>query len=290
MAEFTDYKCKKSSDIGGLQEDVIEKLNLDFPDAYITADGMVDIAKANKESKNMQTCLVPFCHTVEAENYGGDINLGTAKIGPRCGDYVFTRKEDLLNLPALDFNKGRISQLICAIRILKSDGEKVTVNINGPITILNNLMKPNKIFKIWRKEPEIMENIIEKIRVQLLEYIVKVLDAGADIIAFEDPVGALNILGPKFFEAQGRNFSYPFVKEAIERIGDRATLHVCPKTTYQLLDLGFLELEELELSEVMSYEEAYLAYKNKIPATGNICIHNRNVNRTDEKLKILKLN
>lgn len=289
MTKFVDFKCKTGSDIGGLEDDVIEKINLDFPEGYTTAEGMVVIAKANKESKDMTTCLLPFCHTVEAENLGGDINLGTAKIGPRCGDYVYENTDDLLNLSAYDFNKGRLAEVIKAIETLKADGEKVSVNVTGPITTLNNLMNPSKVFKIWRKEPDVMASTIEKLRLEILKYINRVIEAGADIIAYEDPVGALNILGPKFFEAQGRDFSYPFVKEAIKLIGDRATLHVCPKTTYQLLGLGLVQWEELELREVMSYEQAYIEYKDKIPATGNICIHNRNIDRTDKRLKILKL-
>lgn len=290
MTKFVDFKCKPGSDIGGLEDDVIEKVNLDFPEAYTSSEGMVVIAKANKESKDMTTCLLPFCHTVEAENLGGDINLGTAQIGPRCGEYVYENTEDLLNLPSYDFNKGRLAEVIKAIETLKVDGENVTVNVTGPITILNNLMSPNKIFKIWRKEPDLMTSVIEELRVEILRYIDRVIEAGADIIAYEDPIGALNILGPKFFETQGRNFSYPFIKEAIELIGDRATLHVCPKTTYQLLGLEVAQWEELELSDVMTYEEAYIKYKDKIPATGNICIHNRNLDRRDKLLKILQVN
>lgn len=290
MTEFVDFKCKPGTDIGGLQEEVIEKINLDFPEAYTRAEDMVVIAKANRETNNFKSCFLPFCHTVEAENLGGNINLGTAKIGPRCGGYVCETKEDLLKLPDYDFTKGRLAETLKAIEMLKADGESISVNVTGPITTLNNLMNPSKIFKIWRKEPELMTSVIDKLKTQILEYIDRAIEAGADIIAYEDPVGALNILGPKFFEAQGRNYSYPFVKEAIDLIGDRATIHVCPKTTYQLLGLELAQWEEIDLDKVMSYEEAYIEYKDRIPATGNICIHNRNVDRTDKKLKVLKLN
>lgn len=276
--------------MGGFDEEVVKKVDMDFPWAYTIADGMVKIAKANSKKEKMAICLLPFCHTVEAENYGGNINLGSAKIGPRCGGYVYENSQDLLNLPSLDFNKGRLYEVIKAIENLKSDGEKVCVNITGPITILNNLMDPSKIFRIWRKEPDTIATIIEKIRLQLLIYIEKAIEAGVDIIAFEDPVGGLNILGPKYFEAQGKNFSYPFVIDAIKLIDNKAMLHICPKTTLQLISLELAEWKEIELEEVMSYEEAYLKFKKEVPATGNICIHNRNTPLKNKKLKALKLN
>lgn len=290
MYQFVDYKCKPGSDTGGLEDEVAKMVNLDFPDAYTRADGMVKIARANKEHKKMTMCLLPFCHTVEAENYGGDINLGTARIGPRCGGYAYEKIEDLLSLPDLDFNKGRLKEVIKAIKDLKSNGENVAVNITGPITILNNLINPGKLFKTWRKDPDAIAAIVEKLKVQILLYMEKAIEAGADVLAFEDPVGGLNIIGPKYFEMQGKNFSYPFLMDAIKMIDNKAVLHLCPKTTLQLITLELANWDEIQLDEVMTYEEAYMKLKNQVSVTGNICIHSRNTSLKNKKLKILNLN
>lgn len=290
MYQFVDYKCKPGSDTAGLEDEVVKMVNLDFPEGYTMANGLVKIAKVNKEYKKMTMCLLPFCHTVEAENYGGDINLGTAKIGPRCKGYAYENIQDLLSLPDLDFKKGRLKEVIKAIKDLKSTGENVVVNITGPITILNNLIDPSKIFKTWRKDPDAITTVIEKLKVQILLYMEKAIEAGADVLAFEDPVGALNILGPKYFEMQGKNFSYPFVIDAIKMIDNKAVLHLCPKTTLQLISLELAHWDEIQLDEVMTYEEAYMKLKDKIAAAGNICIHNRDIPLKNKKLKILKLN
>lgn len=289
MYQFIDYKCKPGTDLGGLEDEVVKMVNLDFPEGYTTSNGLVKISKANKEYNKMEMCLLPFCHTVEAENYGGDINLGNAKIGPRCKGYAYGNIQDLLSLSDLDFNKGRLKEVIKAINDLKLTGENIIVNITGPITILNNLIDPSKIFKAWRKNPDVIAAIIEKIKVQILLYMEKAIEAGADVLAFEDPVGGLNILGPKYFAMQGKNFSYPLVKDAIKIIDNRAVLHICPKTTYQLISLELAHWEELKLDKVISYEDSYIKYKDKIGVTGNICIHNRDVLLKDKRLKILKL-
>lgn len=289
MYQFVDYKCKPGADLGGLEDEVVKMVNLDFPEGYTTSNGLVKIAKASKEYNKMEMCLLPFCHTVEAENYGGDINLGTAKIGPRCKGYAYGNIQDLLSLPNLDFNKGRLKEVIKAIKDLKLTGENVIVNITGPITILNNLIDPSKIFKAWRKDPDIIAAIIEKLKVQILLYMEKAIEAGADVLAFEDPVGGLNILGPKYFAMQGKNFSYDFVKDAIKIIENRAVLHICPKTTYQLISLELAHWEELKLDKAISYEDAYIKYKDKIGVTGNICIHSRDILLKDKKLRVLNL-
>lgn len=74
MYQFVDYKCKPGADLGGLEDEVVKMVNLDFPEGYTTSNGLVKIAKASKEYNKMEMCLLPFCHTVEAENYGGDNN------------------------------------------------------------------------------------------------------------------------------------------------------------------------------------------------------------------------
>jgi len=72
----------------------------------------------------------------------------------------------------------------------------------------------------------VVEKVIEKMRLQLLLYIEKALAAGVDFMAFEDPVGGLNILGPRFFERQGQLFSKPFAADALKLIDKRLVLHL----------------------------------------------------------------
>ncbi|TWH49366.1 uroporphyrinogen decarboxylase family protein [Sporomusa sp. KB1] len=287
--EFVDVKCPLGSDICGFDEKVVEQVGLEFPQAYTYAEGIAKIAAVVREQEHGAVCMIPFCHTVEAENYGGDIELGNARIGPRCNMPIYSSAEDLLRLPELDFGKGRLGEVIKSISILKAKGESVGVEICGPITTLNNLIDIAKLFKIWRKEPEIITVTMEKMRLELLKYIEKALDAGVDFIAFEDPVGGFNILGPKYFEQQGRNFSYPFVQAALKLIDGRCVMHLCPKTTSQLVSLGFAQWDEFDLPEEMTYAKVCLELRGKIKLVGNICIHNRNRLLANKKMKSLKL-
>ncbi|SHI94584.1 uroporphyrinogen decarboxylase family protein [Desulfosporosinus lacus] len=289
MIAFTDFKCPQGSDASGFTEEVVKKVGLPFPEAYTYGEGIAKIACTVREAEGGALSMVPFCHTVEAENYGGNIKLGTAKIGPRCEAPVYRDEEDLLGLTDLDFEKGRLKETLAAVKILKASRETVGIQICGPMTTLNNLMDVGKLFKIWRKKPEVLETVVEKMRLQLLRYIEKSLEAGVDFIAFEDPVGGLNILGPKYFEQQGHHFSKPFIEESLKLIGGRVVMHLCPKASLQLVALGMAEWESYTLPKPMSYAQACLELRGKVKLVGNACIHNRNLVLKDGQIKTLKL-
>ena len=289
MIEFTNFKCPEGSDTSGFAESVVEKVGLPFPEVYTYGEGIARIACTVREAEGGALCMVPFCHTVEAENLGGNIKLGTATIGPRCQEPVCKSEEDLLGLPDLDFEKGRLKETLEAVKLLKAAKEAVGIEICGPMTILNNLSDISRVFKIWRKNPEVIQKVVEKMRRQLLRYVEKSLEAGVDFIAFEDPVGGLNILGPKYFELQGRHFSKPFVDEALQIIGGQLVMHLCPKTALQLVTLGMAEWESYVLHEPMSYAQACLELCGKVNIVGNVCIHHRNIILKDAQIQTLKL-
>lgn len=286
---FIDVKCPLESDNCGFDDRVVNQVGLKFPDAYTHAIGIAKISDVVCRLENGAVCMMPFCHTIEAESYGGNIKLGSAMIGPRCNLPIYVSAEDLHKLPDLDFEKGRIQEVLRAIPLLKAEGKQVGIEICGPMTTLNNLIETVKLVKIWRKEPELIKVTVEKMRLELLKYIEKALDAGADFIAFEDPAGGLNILGPKYFEEMGINFSYLFVRDAIKLINGRCVMHLCPKTSSQLITLGFAKWEAYQLSEDMTYAQACLDLRGKIKVVGDRCIHKRNDILTDKKIQCLKL-
>ncbi|WP_242860220.1 uroporphyrinogen decarboxylase family protein [Desulfosporosinus sp. I2] len=286
---FRDFKCPEGSDTSGFTEEVVKKVGLPFPEAYTYGEGMAKIACTVREVEGGHLCMLSFCHTVAAENYGGNIKLGSATIGPRCEEPVCRDEEDLLGLPDLDFEKGRLKETLEAVKLLKAAKEAVGIEICGPITTLNNLIDIGGLFKIWRKNPEVIQKVVEKMRLQLLRYIEKSLEAGVDFIAYEDPAGGLNILGPKYFKQQGRHFSKPFVEEALNIIGGQLVMHLCPKTALQLVGLGMAEWEGYTLPEPMPYAQACLELRGKINLVGNVCIHNRNRILKDAQIKTLKL-
>ena len=67
---ISDFRCTFDNAIG-ISPEITKDLKLSFPDAYMHADTMAKIAHAIKEKEGAAFCMLPFCHTVEAEAMGG---------------------------------------------------------------------------------------------------------------------------------------------------------------------------------------------------------------------------
>ena len=151
MGDIKDFNCTYDNS-AGIRSEVTEGLGLTFPDAYTHCDTMVTLSKMLKEKDKAVICELPFCHTLEAEAMGGIINLGNEIAGPRAGGYVCTDVEEILNLPDMDFTKGRIQETLLACKKLREEGEHVVFEVAGPFTILNVLIDARYVFKGMRKK------------------------------------------------------------------------------------------------------------------------------------------
>ena len=243
-----DFKCTYGNS-AGIREAVTNRTNLTFPDAYKHAETMAELAQVLKECDKAPFCELPFCHTVEAEAMGGIINYGNEKTGPRAKEYLCTDIEEILELPAIDFEKGRIQEVLKACRILYEKGEHVVFEVSGPLTILNVLIDPKYVFKGMRKKPELMARIFAKLGKEILSYMKLAKEQGADFISYADSSGGVNILGPKMAEQMVDLFTYDFVKQAGKLADEHTMILLCPKTTFALLGTGKAKLIDCQIHD-----------------------------------------
>lgn len=273
MGEIKDFKCTYDNASENSPE-VAKKLGLAFPDAYLHADTMAMLSKANKESEGGAACILPFCHTVEAEAMGGIITLGNETAGPRAKEYLCKDVEELLNLPSIDFTKGRIHEVLLACKKLREEGEHVVLEVAGPMTILNVLIDPKYVFKGMRKKPEVMKQIYEKLGNEVLRYVEEAKKYGVDMISYADAAGGLNILGPNMAEQMVEMFTYDFMKK-LEVLADEHTIILlCPKTTFALLGMEKAELVNVPLSGPVPYGQGCIEAIGKAKIVGQQCIKN----------------
>lgn len=275
-----DFKCTYGNS-AGIREAVTNRTNLTFPDAYKHAETMAELAQVLKECDKAPFCELPFCHTVEAEAMGGIINYGNEKTGPRAKEYLCTDIEEILELPEIDFGKGRIQEVLKACRILYEKGEHVVFEVSGPLTILNVLIDPKYVFKGMRKKPELMARIFAKLGKEILAYMELAKEQGADFISYADSSGGVNILGPKMAEQMVDLFTYDFVKQAGKLADEHTMILLCPKTTFALLGTGKAKLIDCQIhddrsqeEDSLSYAEACIQMKGRIRFAGQMCIKN----------------
>ncbi|ATW24335.1 uroporphyrinogen decarboxylase family protein [Candidatus Formimonas warabiya] len=286
--KLVDFKCKRANS-SGFSDEIIRKLNLRFPQSYHDARQMAEISRAIKEEEGSQVCILPFCHTVEGEAFGGLINLSDGKFGPRTAAYAYQSVEELLSLPDFDFGQGRISEVLKACQILKDQGERVVLEISGFFTVLNSLIDTTKIFKVWRKDPGTVEKIFQTIAKNLNRYFREAKKAGVDVISYADPAGSVNIVGPKYTEVVAKNFTYPFIKEAASLADEHCIIHLCPKTSLILLSLGLAERQDLQFAQGIHYVEACLKAMGQERIIGQLCMKDSRCVLSHGKIKALRL-
>ena len=288
MSEIREYKCTYSNSVG-ISAEVTDGLGLEFPDAYMHSDTMQTLAKAIKAHDKADFCLLPFCRTVEAEAMGAVLNYGDANTGPRAKDPVCGTCDDVLALPAVDVTKGRMAEVIRACAGLKAQGETVCLEVTGPFTILNALMEPRKVFKAYRKDPEGMKKVLNKLSNDLLAYIKAGKEAGVDIFIFSDSAGAPELLGPKFMTQGVEDFYHPFLKKVEELMDDSCIFLMCPKFTYAVIDTGFGEFRDHQLEEGIGFLQAMLQMKGRVKIAGQVCIKNIGVKLANGRFREIEL-
>lgn len=288
MPKLADFHCKPQDAVGFSQE-IIDKTGLPFPESYNNSTSLATLAAAVKEEKNFPFCVLPFCHTVEAEALGGKINFGNGLIGPRAKEKVFTSLEDLIQTAAIDFNKGRIRQVLLACSLLKERGETVALEICGPYTIISSLTDMSLLFKVWRKNPLLAENLFAFISDNLLNYFKAACDAGVDILSYADPAGSLKILGPKFSEKTAHLFTIPFLQKSRKITEGKALIHLCPKTTLILTGLDLADTVDILIPGRTFYAEAVLNAMGKTEIIGQACLREESPFVSNRKIKAIRI-
>ena len=288
MSKIIDFKCTYENSIG-MYKEVTQKTNLQFPEAYKHWDSMALLATELKNHDKALYCELPFCHTVEGEAMGGTINYGDENIGPRAKDYICTTAKEILALPEIDYSKGRISEVLKACKYLREKDENVVLYVSGPFTIMNVLIEPRYVFKIFKKEPEVMKEIFLKFQNEILRFIVEAQKAGVNMISYGDSSGGLNILGPKFSEQVVEMFTYPLLKSIEQILSDETIILLCPKTTFALLGTDRAVWEDIQLEAPIKYAKACIEVIGKAKFVGQMCIKNKEFELNNGIIKTVSL-
>lgn len=300
--KLMDYQCKVYETENFLNE-AIKIHGLTLPQAHFDKESVIKITKEISNLKKDKICVLPFCHTIEAENLGGIINYGNEEFGPRVASYRFSSLGDLLNELdnsfTLDFSTKRLGIMMEAIGDLKKENIKVMYEVTGPITLLSSLIDLTSVFKSYRKDKDSFIKVLELIRYETLKMMKELTNLGVDIISYADSVASYNILGPALTKFISENFTMPLIKEVkeinkknVENGLKQITLHICPKTTYPLVNYEYIDLVEIKLNEkneIKTYIDVILQNENEGHIFGDRCINFMNSNMNRAVMKEIKL-
>lgn len=282
MENKIDFKC-----VGDNLEEIPESIEIEtglkFPEVHTKGEYMATISKALREYRKDMVCRLPFCNTVEAEAFGASIKLGDSKTGPRVKNYRFNSIEEIEAITAIDLNKGRIKEVLDAADTLSKKGEIVTLNIEGPFTIISSLIDSTTFYKAIRKNRDIVDKVIEIIEESIMEYALEAVKRGVKIISYGDPVGALDLVGPKVFKDISSKSTLRILKGLEEKI-DGVLIHVCGKASSALENLEMCSSERIEYDNNLTYAEGMLSVlkeRKDCKIIGHACIKRTSLHLKD---------
>lgn len=273
MENKIDFKCI-GDNLEEIPDNIEAETGLSFPEVHTKSEYMATISKLLKEHKKDMVCRLPFCNTVEAEAFGASIKLGDSKTGPRVKEYKFSSIQELEKIDKICLAKGRIKEVLDAVEMLSKQDEIVVLNIEGPFTIISSLIDSTKFYKAIRKEKDIVDKVVKVIEESIIEYAVEAVKRGVKIISYGDPVGSLDLVGPKVFKDVSSKSTLRILNELQGKI-EGVLIHVCGKTSSALENLDMCSSERIEYDKELTYGEGMLGVleKNKsCKIIGHACI------------------
>jgi [methyl-Co(III) methanol-specific corrinoid protein]:coenzyme M methyltransferase len=123
-------------------------------------------------------------------------------------------------------SRGRIPELLKAVRLLKNkldDDVPIVGGIIGPFTIAGALLEPVPLLKASIKAPKKIRPFLEVAEKAGTTLARALVDAGADIIAFEDMTASPMLAAPDTY----RDFELEYQKRQFEVIPVPKILHIC---------------------------------------------------------------
>lgn len=252
--------------------DLMELSNVLWPDAHTDAKKMAMLSAKSYESGCFENIGVPFCMTIEAEELGAEITLGTNIYEPHVTGYAFEKIEDWESVKKINPNEGRALTVIEAIKILKEQYPNVPIigNLSGPISVASSVMEPVAFYKGMRKKNAETHKYMEFITEQIANFGKAQIEAGVDVIAISDPSGTGEILGPKFFD----EFVVTYLNKLLDKLSaiDKKVptiVHICGQMKSVYEQVNKIKSNALSFDSIVPIKESKKHLPNRV-IMGNV--------------------
>ena len=250
--------------------ELMDLAGVTWPKAHTDAGMMADLAEASFRTGCFDNVGVPFCMTIEAENLGAEVDLGSKGVEPHVCGYAAPSISEYVRPEGFDPSRGRAATVIEAIRLLKERklDAPIVGNITGPISVASSVVDPISFYKGLRKRPEESHEFMAFVTKSIGEFLKAQVEAGADIITISDPSGTGEILGPKMFQEYAVRYINQMVVLA-KSLGAKVIVHICGhmKSVYEQMNL--IESDVLSFDSCVSMTSARSAFKDRV-LMGNV--------------------
>lgn len=245
--------------------DVMDIEGVKWPEAHSDPKMMADLTEGIYKNGAFENFGVPFCMTVEAEDMGAKVFMGTKVNEPRVVEYPIKSVTEWRNLKNIVVDKGRSKVVLDAIKILKERNLDVPIiaNLTGPISLASSLMEPVDYYKELRRKPKEAHEFTEFVTESLIAFGKAQIEAGADILTVSDPSGTGEILGPKLFSEFAAYYLNKILKELKPIAKGGTIIHICGRMKSVYKELNELQSDALSFDSITSTREVMENVKDK---------------------------
>lgn len=243
--------------------EVMAKTGCVWPEAHRNAEKMANLSMAMHDETGLENLGIPFCMTVEAEAWGGEVEDGDEVTEPCIVNYPLKAVEEWKRLKRLDPMKdGRLPIIIECTKILseKRPDTPVIGNLVGPLSLATSLIDAITLFKALKKEPAEVHDMLAFLTENCISYGEALIESGADIIVIADPSATGEILGPRMF----KEFALPYLNRMIAAMhakGKRVIVHICGDVKPVYGSLAELDADCISVDNAVNMKDA----KNALP-------------------------
>lgn len=209
--------------------EVMKQVDCLWPAVHRDAEKMATLSIAMHDNAGLENLGIPFCMTVEAEAWGGEVEDGDEVTEPCIVHYPLKDVADWRGLKDLNpYEDGRLPSIVKCTEILKERMPDVPVvgNLVGPLSLATSVIDAITLFKALKKEPDEVHGMLEFLSDNCIRYGTALIKAGADLIVIADPSATGEILGPRFF----KEFALPYLNKMADRmhaLGKPVIVHIC---------------------------------------------------------------
>ncbi|MBQ8918719.1 MAG: hypothetical protein IJ056_01230 [Acidaminococcaceae bacterium] len=238
-------------------EELCRSCGASYPDVFSKTEDMTKAALEIKRLNHDKWVKLPFCVTIEAEAFGASISLNSLYGVPAATQFRYEKVEEINSLPTLDFSQGRLSEVLCSASLLHAQGEKIILNMEGPYTILGQLISSKQIYKGLYRNKDKLSKIVHHIGNELVRYAIQAEKHGVDIISYADPTVAYGLISPKIYYELCGSLTWEILRK-IQLATHRIVVHLCNVTSVGFEKSGFCISEKLSFPPSCTYGEALI--------------------------------
>lgn len=250
--------------------ELIEEAQIKFPEAHTNAKMMAGLAEAVYKEGCFENYGVPFCMTIEAENFGAKVDMGTKIYEPHVIEYAIDSVKEWKKISPISYEQGRAKVVVEAIKLLKAKNTNVPIigNLTGPISTASSVMEPSTFYKELKKSNKEAHEFLSFVTDELVTFAKKQIEAGADIIAISDPSGTGEILGPKLFE----EFTVKYINrivESVQKENKGTIVHICGQMKRVYSEVNKVKSNALSFDSIVNMSDARKNLEDRV-LMGNV--------------------